>query len=598
MEKKIDEFYDIIYNEILNYFTLPNEKNKYLSYKRIKLFISDLIDILNSESYYIFTNYCELKDKEKIFYNPKLFSFTLFPQKLSKELLELCKRCTLLHSEIFDNMVCDIPFILKTFEKIKEFDNFYKNIIDICEKVYLNKENGRDIKNDIRCVIGRSDYMANKNNKEKNDVEIKQVEYNTISVAFGHLSSILFEAHKNMIKQIYREYFPHFEEINEKEINEILDKKFENNFTQGIIKCFVECHNLYISNFKPLQGKYKTIMISVLIDDDLNKFDKYRTKHELNKLGIDQKFFTIKELQCLFEKKKLFLNYRNETLRDSLNRVNKNLNVREKFKSGKLFLDLNDDNTDFLTDVYYEENLYEISVIYFRCLYSPHHFNETIWNLREMIEFSDSVKIPSLPYQLVGSKRIQMLLLDDDILKKYISYNLNKNKKTEEQILNDIHTLKKSFALQVDPSLNENSNIVSLAIQNEHNFLLKPQREGGKNNLHGHEVKEKLMLYYDKKEKNKLSFYVLMQKLFPSSFTAIHCRTKKKHNNDNDQSYFIEFSPEKSISEISLFHNFIFYKNKNILNEQKGYLIRTKNTNENEGGAICGISSLDSFFLI
>ncbi|CRG97898.1 glutathione synthetase, putative [Plasmodium gallinaceum] len=599
MEKEIDEFYDIICNEILNYFLLPNEKNKYLSYKRIKIFISDLIDFLNSESFYIFTNYRESKDKEEIFFKPKLFSFTLLPQKLNKEILELCRECTLLYSEIFDSMICDMQFLLKTFENTKEYDEFYKSIIDICERVYLNKENGRDIKNDIRCVIGRSDYMTNKkDNQKEDDIEIKQVEYNTIAVAFGNLSSILFKAHKNIIKEIYREYFPYFNEKNEKEINDILEKKFQNNFTEGIITCFIECHNAYISNFKPLQGKYKTIIISVSVGDDLNKFDKYKTKNELKKFGIDQMFFTLKELQVLFEKKKLFLNYRHETLRDSLNRIKKNSNDYEQFKPGKLFLNLNDDDANFLNETNYERNIYEISVIYFRSLYSPYHFNETIWSLREMIEFSDSVKIPSLPYQLVGSKRIQMLLLDDDILKKYISYDLNKNKKTEQQIINDMNTLKKSFALQVDPSLDKNSHIISLAIENEKNFLLKPQREGGMNNLHGSDVKEKLMLYYDEKEKHKLSIYVLMQKLFPSSFITVHCRTKKKENEDNDHSYFIEFSPEKSISEISLFHNFIFYKNKNILNEQKGYLIRTKNINENEGGAICGISSLDSFFLI
>lgn len=92
-----------------------------------------------------------------------------------------------------------------------------------------------------------------------------------------------------------------------------------------------------------------------------------------------------------------------------------------------------------------------------------------------------------------------------------------------------------------------------------------------------------------------------MQRLFPSTFTAIHCRTQEMKNEicttniSNEQqkkkpSHLIQFSPEKSISEFSLFHNFIFYKNKNILNEQKGYLVRTKNYTEKEGGAICGRS--------
>lgn len=362
-------------------------------------------------------------------------------------------------------------------------------------------------------------------------------------------------------------------------------------------------------------------MMSILHEDDFNSFDKYKTTNELNKININQKALTINEIKLLFESKKLFLNYKDETLIDSLKRIkNKEYNpYNEIFKPGKLLIDLNDledilnvdciNINDILKNINkYERNIFEISVLYFRALYTPNHFNENIWKIREMFEFSDAIKIPSLPYQLVGSKKIQMLLLDNDILKKYISLNLNKEKKSDEQITKDMTLLKKTFALQVDPSQNINAHIIQDAINNENNYLLKPQREGGKNNLHGNQVKQKLKLFYDHNKKQTLSHYVLMQRLFPSTFTAIHCRTQEMKNEicttniSNEQqkkkpSHLIQFSPEKSISEFSLFHNFIFYKNKNILNEQKGYLVRTKNYTEKEGGAICGISSLDSFFL-
>ncbi|SBT36418.1 glutathione synthetase (GS) [Plasmodium ovale wallikeri] len=630
MEKKIDDFYNVVQKEILNYFTAPNGKNEYLSYERIRLLIENLIDFLHCESFYIFNNSYEQKNKIKPFQIPKLFSFTVVPQKVRRNLLDLCIQCTLLYAEIFDNIVCDIPFLLNIFEHVKEYDEFSKRIINICERIYLCKEHGRDITKDIRCIIGRSDYMLNCINtiasteREECQEEIKQIEYNTISVAFGNLSSVIFEAHKNMIKEIYKEYFPYMEKKNEKEIYAILDKKFRNNFLEGIIKCISTCHRIYMEKYPPAHSHNKTITICVLHDDDRNNFDKYKTKWELNKLGIGQKYFTITELQALFVNNKLFLNYPNETVVDSVKRVrNSGCPCPGNMRPGKLLLDLNDNYT---RDIYlgrdtidggnlsipidncksYERNIFEVSVIYFRSLYSPAHFSEVTWALREMIEYSDSVKIPSLPYQLVGLKRIQMLLLDDNILRKYISFDVNKKKKTEEQIVRDINMLKKTFALQVDPSLTENSDIVSQAIKNENNFLLKPQREGGKNNLHGQDVRETLMLYYNSEEKRKLSYYVLMQRLFPSLFTAVHCRTRHKggettngkDTHGEEEPLFVTFSPEHSISEISLFHNFIFRENENVLNEQKGYLVRTKNAAENEGGAICGISSLDSFFLV
>ncbi|KAI4837853.1 glutathione synthetase [Plasmodium brasilianum] len=674
MENKINEFYEIIQKEILNYFTIPRGKNEYLSYERIKLFIRDLVDFLNTEGFYIYTKSYINEENINFCHSPKLFSFTLLPQKLEGYLLELCKQCTLLYAELFDNIVCDLPFLLNILKDLKEYDAFTKRMIEICQRVYLSGSNGRNIQNDIRCVIGRSDYMTNRRlngeggeigevqkQNEKN-IDIKQIEYNTISVAFGNLSSFIFEAHKNMIKEIYREYFPYFykEKKNEKKILSILDKKFDNNFLEGIISCISKCHEIYTEQYSNFEKNFKKIIISILDKEDLNNFDKNKTKCELQKLGIGLKCFTITELQNLFEKKKLFLNYTHETVSDSLERIRKNANpTEEKLQRGRLFINMNDEeahNRDSIVHTYnastmsthnahhdhnaiYERNIYEVSVIYFRSLYTPNHFNEIVWTIREMIEYSDAVKIPSLPYQLVGCKRMQMLLLDDEILKKYISINLNKNDKTEKQIMNDMNLLKKTFALQVDPSLNKNASIISRAIENANNFLLKPQREGGKNNLHGQDVKDTLMLFYEPQEKKKLCCYVLMQKLFPSSFMTIHCRTRRTGENHTggvlspphrdgairteskgyedqlergheqwkgnqtdakcqlEECYFVEFSPEQSISEISLFHNFIFCKNKNVLNEQKGYLVRTKNCKENEGGAICGISSLDSFFL-
>ncbi|GAW81435.1 glutathione synthetase [Plasmodium gonderi] len=679
IEERVNRFYNVIQREIANYFTQPKDKNEHLSYNRIKLFLQDLLDFLNCDGFYIFTKLQQGKDKMRYFQEPKLFSFCILPQQLNREFLLFCKQCTLLYSEIFDNIVCDIHFLLKIFSGIREYDEFYRRMIEICERVYLNKQKGggveagvgvggREIEKDIRCVIGRSDYMMNVNEKnlneessqkkEKSDCEIKQIEYNTISVAFGNLSSTLFEAHKNMIKQIYMEYFSYMDNEEEKKVCEILENKFQNDFLEGIITCMLKCHNAYLKKYKPLQGARKTMIIFVLHNEHMNSFDKDRTKYELNKRGINQKCFTIDELQILFEKKKLFLNYSYESLSDSLKRVRANQGndpSQWKFEPGKLILDLNTEAVEKpvkeeteedlnLSDYHtnYNRNVFEVSVVYFRSLYSPDHFNETIWLLRELLEFSDAVKVPSLPYQLVGSKRIQMLLLDNDILKKYISLDLHKMQKTEEQICYDMNLLRKTFALQVDPSLEKNKNIVSKAIQREYHYLLKPQREGGKNNLHGQDVREKLMLFYKPEERQKLSFYVLMQRLFPPSFTTIHCRTKEHTNEeffDNSSHlkveerkrekvtqqgdisslpcdklpncasshednccagkyHLVEFSPEHSISEISLFHNFIFYENENILNEQKGYLVRTKNVKENEGGAICGISSLDSFFLV
>ncbi|GAB66945.1 glutathione synthetase, partial [Plasmodium cynomolgi strain B] len=665
LESRVNHFYGVVQQEIINFFTEEKDNNKYLSYARIQLLMQDLMDYLNSDGFYIFTKACQGGGNIRYLQEPKLFSFSVIPQMLSRSLLQLCQECTLLYSQLFDNIVCDMHFLLSVFEGIKEYDDFCGRLIGICERVYLSKEGpGRDIKNDIRCVIGRSDYMldspgggpqsgrsgesgesgemgemgrSGRSQPGGQNCQVKQIEYNTISVAFGNLSSVLFEAHKSMLKQVYRECFPLEGEGQPlekglpqgevrggrplKEVGSILEGKFKNDFLEGIVTCMKKCHEEYLTKTQPLQGNNKTVILSILHNEDLNSFDKYRTKYELNKMDISQKCLTIKELQLFYEKKKLFLNYPHETLAETLKRVKEcQKELHEgKLAPGKLLLDLNAREYDPYECPNYMEHVLEVSVVYFRSLYSPDHFNETIWNVRELLEFSDAVKIPSVPYQLVGSKRIQMMLLDESILKKYLSLDLNKRKKSDKQIQHDMNLLQKTFALQVDPSLSQNEHIVSHAIREDHHYLLKPQREGGKNNLHGTDIREKLMLYYKPEERDKLSFYVLMQRLFPTPFTAVHCRTRVHPSGEAtcdssntekgavggnisgvqcvSKSHIVEFSPEQSISEISLFHNFVFCKNVNLLNEQKGYLVRTKNARENEGGAICGISSLDSFFL-
>ncbi|EUD68244.1 glutathione synthase [Plasmodium inui San Antonio 1] len=670
LESRVNHFYGVVQREILNFFTEEKDNNEYLSYARIGLLIQDLMDYLNSDAFYIFTKACQGRGNIRYLQEPKLFSFSVIPQKLSRSLLRLCQDCTLLYSELFDNIVCDMHFLLSVFEGIKDYDEFYGRLIGICERVYLSKDGpGRDIRKDIRCVIGRSDYMLDSSGggrpsgesgeigpngqngqsgttvqsgsirpseptvRSEQNCQVKQIEYNTISVAFGNLSTVLFEAHKNMLKQVYRECFPlegegkpegqHGEAQPQTDVGSILEGKFKNDFLEGIVTCMNKCHEAYLTKTKPLQGRNKTIIISILHNEDLNCFDKYRTKYELNKMDLSQKCLTIKELQLLYEKRKIFLNYPHETLEETFKRVKacQGDPNKEKLAPGKLLLDLNVKEYDPYDCRNYRQHVLEVSVVYFRSLYSPDHFNEIIWHVRELLEFSDAVKIPSVPYQLVGSKRIQMILLDESILRHYLSLDLNKTKKSDKQIQHDMNLLQKTFALQVDPSLSQNEDIVSHAIREDHQYLLKPQREGGKNNLHGRDIREKLMLYYKPEERDKLSFYVLMQKLFPTPFTAVHCRTRvcpsgEGHADSSNRgeaggvggkissvqcegkSHVVEFTPEQSISEISLFHNFVFCNNVNLLNEQKGYLVRTKNYRENEGGAICGISSLDSFFLV
>ncbi|PFH35092.1 hypothetical protein BESB_059790 [Besnoitia besnoiti] len=56
----------------------------------------------------------------------------------------------------------------------------------------------------------------------------------------------------------------------------------------------------------------------------------------------------------------------------------------------------------------------EISVVYYRSMYGPSHYSEDVWKLREFLESSDAVKVPTVLGQLAGAKRTQQLFSDQD----------------------------------------------------------------------------------------------------------------------------------------------------------------------------------------
>ncbi|PHJ17608.1 eukaryotic glutathione atp binding domain-containing protein [Cystoisospora suis] len=58
----------------------------------------------------------------------------------------------------------------------------------------------------------------------------------------------------------------------------------------------------------------------------------------------------------------------------------------------------------------------EISIIYYRTCYSPDQYvNEEVWRLREVFESSHAIKIPSVPAQLAGTKKIQEVFSDEGL---------------------------------------------------------------------------------------------------------------------------------------------------------------------------------------
>jgi len=219
----------------------------------------------------------------------------------------------------------------------------------------------------------------------------------------------------------------------------------------------------------------------------------------------------------------------------------------------------------------------KIAVVYFRAGYSPDHYHSEVeWSARLMIERSKAIKCPNIQYHLAGTKKVQQSLATPGILERFV-----KDAKKAVEIRKVFTGL---YALDLDEN---GDRAVQMALDAPDRFVLKPQREGGGNNLYGEDIRRKLMNCMNSKER---SAWILMDKINPPV----------------QQNYLIR--PNQSVednttlcdvvSEIGIFGTILCDGDDILINEQVGHMMRTKLTSCNEGGVHAGNGVLDSPFLI
>ncbi|WZZ84755.1 hypothetical protein YC2023_113334 [Brassica napus] len=210
-----------------------------------------------------------------------------------------------------------------------------------------------------------------------------------------------------------------------------------------------------------------------------------------------------------------------------------------------------------------------VSVVYYRSGYTPRDYpSESEWNARLLIEQSSAVKCPSIAYHLAGTKKIQQELAKPGVLERFMD---NKD---------DVAKLRKCFAGLW--SLDD-SEIIKKAIEKPELFVMKPQREGGGNNIYGDDVRENLLrLQREGEEEN--AAYILMQRIFPKVSNVFLLRDGVYHK-------------DQAISELGVYGAYLRNKERVIINEQSGYLMRTKVSSSDEGGVAAGYAVLDSIYL-
>lgn len=215
----------------------------------------------------------------------------------------------------------------------------------------------------------------------------------------------------------------------------------------------------------------------------------------------------------------------------------------------------------------------DVSVVYFRAGYEPPHYHsQNEWDARLLIERSAAIKCPSIQYHLAGTKKVQEALARPGVVEKFLTDE--KQIKSVREIFTGLYSLDKNEG---------GEEVVKKILENPEVFVMKPQREGGGNNIYGIDIPDKLK---EMSEEERSSF-IVMDRIFPPISRSYMLRP----GNPNP--------PEivDMVSELGIFGAIIGCKHKIVYNRQVGHMLRTKLANANEGGVAAGSGALDSPFL-
>ena len=210
----------------------------------------------------------------------------------------------------------------------------------------------------------------------------------------------------------------------------------------------------------------------------------------------------------------------------------------------------------------------EASVAYFRAGYTPNDYpTDSEWEARGLIERSIAIKCPSLAQHLAGTKKVQQALAAPGVLERFASAD-------------DAKAMRASFAPLYGLEAGGGAAVeraVAMAIERPGEFVLKPQREGGGNNLYGEEMREALRTMSEAERAS----HILMGRIRPASLPSALMREG-------------ELDGGRCACELGVYGVHLGDGTVELVNESAGHLLRVKLEGVDEGGVCAGFAVLSS----
>lgn len=223
----------------------------------------------------------------------------------------------------------------------------------------------------------------------------------------------------------------------------------------------------------------------------------------------------------------------------------------------------------------------EIAVVYFRFGYDPSNYNfDGAWETRLILERSKAIKCPSINFHLSGAKKFQQILNDQEQLERFLG-------SADAKRLSEVFC--KFWSIESDTAKGREG--FNVGLLSDTNLVLKPQREGGGNNIYDKDIKTFLNSIANSEERSQ---YILMEFI----------NSPKEKNwllsylDDVGTDSIKQDSHDELVSELGIYGSILGENNIIKANRHGGYLVRTKRYGVKEGGVASGHAGLSSLVLI
>jgi glutathione synthetase len=224
---------------------------------------------------------------------------------------------------------------------------------------------------------------------------------------------------------------------------------------------------------------------------------------------------------------------------------------------------------------------YEVAVAYFRAGYGPEDYmNEAAWQARLVIERSNAIKCPSILTQMAGAKKVQQVLATPtpanatSVLSRFVE--------DKAEIKELEHTFTNIYPLDESPAGLE-ARAIATDPERCKGYVLKPQREGGGNNIY----RSKIPQFLKNLPETHWKGYILMEIITPPPVRNVILRNG---------------IVEKGgvICELGIYGTCLWNQDtkEELHNAEAGYLLRTKGDQSEEGGVAAGFGAMDSCLLV